>query len=394
MSEPAADRVLIVGGGAFGLTAALELRRRGHGVELLDAGSLPHPDASSTDVSKAVRMDYGDDRFYADLARVALERWRGWNESWGEQVYHQTGILLLSGGSLDGAGFEADSFRLVRACGVPAERLAAAAIGARFPQWSQHDFVDGYFNPEAGYVESDRAMAHIKRAAVVAGVRLREAARCARLHEDGSRVAGVVLDDGGIVRADTVVVAAGAWTPFLLPQLQGLMWATGQPVVLFRPRDPSAFAPQEFPVWCADITRTGRYGFPLNRDGLVKLGHHGDGSRYVPGEPLIVSERQRDAAVEFARQTFPGLRDAEPAQTRLCLYCDTWDGDFLIDHDPDRPGLVVAAGGSGHGFKFAPVLGEIVADVVERKPNAAATRFAWREPGARRTEQTRQKTVD
>jgi glycine/D-amino acid oxidase-like deaminating enzyme len=91
----------------------------------------------------------------------------------------------------------------------------------------------------------------------------------------------------------------------------------------------------------------------------------------------------------FLAETFPGLAGAPLVAARTCLYCDSWDGNFYVDHDPDRPGLVVAAGDSGHGFKFAPVLGEVIADVVERRPNRYATRFVWRERGASAAEDAR-----
>jgi glycine/D-amino acid oxidase-like deaminating enzyme len=382
----------VVGAGVLGVTAALELRRRGHRVQLLDAGGVPHPDASSTDASKIVRMDYGHDGFYADLGLQAIEGWRRWNRSWGDSVYHETGLLLLSGEPLEQGGFEADSLQRVLERGVKAERLDRATLGDRFPAWSQAGFVDGYFNPCAGWAESGRVVARLACEAREAGVRLLEGARCVGLAERGSRVVGARLDDGRTVAADTVVVACGAWTPFLLPDLADRMWPAAQPVVFFRPADPRPFQGERFPVWCADITRTGRYGFPADADGLVKVGHHGPGRPWAPGEPLVVREAEVEACLAFVRATFPGLGDAPVARTRLCLYCDSWDGDYLIDHDPDRPGLVVAAGGSGHAFKFAPLFGTIVADVVERGPSAALPRFAWRSRGERRREPTRQRT--
>ncbi len=121
----------------------------------------------------------------------------------------------------------------------------------------------------------------------------------------------------------------------------------------------------------------------------MKVAHHGEGRRVDPGGELDVPSATVSAFREFLGRAIPGLADAPIAGSRVCVYCDTWDGDFWIDHDPDRPGLVVAAGGSGHGFKFAPVLGEITADVVEGRPNPWAHRFRWRRRGGRRTEHAR-----
>jgi len=163
----------------------------------------------------------------------------------------------------------------------------------------------------------------------------------------------------------------------------------GQPALHFMPSDPEPYRGERFPVWGADISNTGWYGFPLSRDGVVKLANHGPGREIHPDEPRVVSPEWEECCREFIGGTFPELVDAPLVATRLCLYCDTWDTNFWIDHDPDREGLVVAAGGSGHGFKFAPVLGRIIADVVDRVPNRFAERFAWREPGVECAEQAR-----
>jgi len=102
-----------------------------------------------------------------------------------------------------------------------------------------------------------------------------------------------------------------------------------------------------------------------------------------------VTESELARVRAFARATFPGLADAPIAESRLCLYADTWDGDFYIDHDPERPGLFVATGGSGHAFKFAPILGRVAADTVEGTPNRYASHFAWRPRGHGKKEQAR-----
>ena len=381
--------VTVVGAGVFGVAGALELSRRGYTVRVLDSGTVPRPAASSTDISKAVRSDYGNDEFYTDLAARAIVRWREWNREWDEPLFHEVGILLLSRDSMEPGGFEADSMRLQLERGVPVERLDGAALARRYPAWSRSTYADGYLNPHAGYVESGRVMQALISRARAAGVEIREGVRCVRLHQPGDRVAGVVLEGGEILGADFVLVSAGAWTAFLLPWLSEFLRATGQPVVYFRPPDRRPFEGARFPVWCGDIARTGWYGFPVNPEGLLKVGHHGPGRRIGPGDPLEVTEAEERESLEFVRATFPALGNESVLRTRLCLYCDTWDGDFLIDHDPQRPGLMVAAGGSGHGFKFAPLLGQIIADVLERKPNREAQRFAWRQPGERRAEQAR-----
>lgn len=387
MSE-AAD-VVIVGAGAFGVTAAIELRARGATVRLTDPGPLPHPAASSTDISKAVRIDYGADRFYTALAERAVGRWRECNRRWGEEVYRETGFLLMSREPLAPGSYEGDSWSLLRERGHRLERMDPDALRRRFPAWRADDYVDGYYNPVGGWAASARAVSRWIEEAREAGVVVREGPPLARLLERGSRVTGVEFGDGTRASADHVLLATGAWTPTLLPELADSMSVVGQPVLLFRPAPSESLAPERFPVWGADISRTGWYGFPPDDDGVLKVANHGPGTPVHPAAPRTVDPASEATFRRFLRGTFPGLADAERVGSRLCLYCDTPDGDFWIDRHPRREGLIVAAGGSGHAFKFAPVLGEIIADVLERKPNPDAGRFAWRERGAPGAEQAR-----
>ena len=186
-----------------------------------------------------------------------------------------------------------------------------------------------------------------------------------------------------------MLVAAGAWTPALLPWLADRLWTVGQPVLHFHPDKPEDFQGDRFPVWGADISNSGWYGFPLSREGVVKIGHHGAGMRMHPDAVRQVPDGHEQRCREFLRGTFPALAEAQLVASRVCLYCDSFDGNFLIDRDPDRPGLIVAAGGSGHGFKFAPILGGLIADVTEGVKNDWAPRFAWRALGLRTVEQAR-----
>lgn len=382
------QRILIVGGGIMGITAALELRRRRAEVTLIDPGPLPHADASSTDISKMVRMDYGGDEFYTEMMEAAFPRWREWNARWGEPLYHEDGFVIMTQGAMLPGGFEYESYRLLRARGHQPERLDSATLAARYPAWRAAHYVDGYFNALAGWAESGRVLARLTEEARAAGVILREGAAMRELLLDDGRARGVILSDGQRLAAEAVIVAAGAWTPTLLPHLAEVLWAVGQTVMHFRPLDGAQFTAPRFTGFAADISNTGWYGFPLH-EGVVKIAHHGEGRRMDARGPRFVAAGELGRFRAFLRHTFPALAAAPCVQQRLCLYCDSWDGHFWIDHDREYPGLLVATGGSGHAFKFAPLFGELIADVLEGKQNPYAARFAWRERGALGKEEAR-----
>jgi len=174
-------------------------------------------------------------------------------------------------------------------------------------------------------------------------------------------------------------MAVGAWTRYLLPFTKSFFRANGQAVFHLKPRHPELFAAERFPVFGADITTTGYYGFPINRDGVVKIANHGPGREMSPESTkrAVTTEDEKNLR-EFLSSTFRTLADAPIVHSRVCMYCDTHDGHFWIARDPHRKGLVIAAGDCGHGFKFAPVLGEIIADAVEEKPNPILQKFRWR----------------
>jgi len=369
--------ILVVGAGVFGVTAALSLRRRGHEVELLDPGPLPHPDAASTDISKIVRLDYGADDDTTAWMETALDGWRAWNDTWGETLYHEDGLLVLNHGPMQSGSFEAECWQLLTQRGHALERVDAALLEAEHPDWNTAHYTDGYRNPVGGWAESGRIVARLIEDARSAGVVLREGFAMAGLVQDGSRVTGVRDAGGERLDADLVLVAAGAWTPVLLPWLSDDLVVVGQPVIHLRVDEPARWQAPPFPPYTADISRSGYYGFPALDDGTLKIARHGPGRRLHPDDPREVSDEEIAHCRSFLAEALPALVDAELIGTRLCLYCDTADDRFWIDHDPEREGLVVAAGGSGHAFKFAPVLGDLIADVVEGKSNERAATMRW-----------------
>ena len=371
--------VVVVGAGINGVTAAIELKKRGHKVILLDPGPLPHPLAASTDISKAVRTAYGADEEYAALAERSIPLWREWNRQFETELYHEIGFLFLRQQQMQPGDFEFESLRVLEQEGRKVERIDSATLRERFPAWKAEHYRDGFFERQAGYVESGRVVALLIERAKSLGVELREGNQFTGLDEGDGRVKGVLLDNGQRISGDLVVMAVGAWTPYVLPFTRKFFRATGQPVFHLKPRQPELFAPERFPVFGADISTTGYYGFPLSRYGVVKIANHGPGREMSPDSPerAVTPQEEKDLR-EFLSWTFPTLTDALIVYKRICLYCDTRDGHFWIAPDPERPGLVVATGDSGHGFKFAPVLGEIVADAVEGKSNPLLEKFRWR----------------
>ncbi len=390
----AARHALILGSGVFGVTGALALRRRGFSVTLCDPGPLPHPLASSTDISKVIRMDYGSDDLTMGWMAEALAGWDAWNAQWLAQgrrpLYHEDGFLILSRDPMAPGGFERESFDRLLARGLRPERLSGEAIHRRYPAWAPGVHVDGYFNPRAGWAESGAVVAALIEQARDEGVELREGHGALGLIERRGRVVGARTTSGDIA-AEVVVVAAGAWTPVLLPELADRMWPVAQPVLHFKVEVPPRYQAPAFPPWAADIGRTGWYGFPALADGTLKVANHGPGQRLDPNAPREVPEAAEPRFRAFLAESLPGLASSALIGQRLCLYCDTWDGHFFIDQHPDRPGLVVASGGSGHAFKFAPVLGALIADVVEGRDHPFRPRVAWRSPGERRFEDARHK---
>jgi glycine/D-amino acid oxidase-like deaminating enzyme len=171
-------RVVVVGAGIFGVTGALALAQRGHRVTLVDAGPIPHPLAESTDVSKAVRMDYGADDFYAAEMERALEGWRRWNAELGEMLFHETGAMFVTREAMQKGGFEYESFHTLTRRGHALERLDARGIEARS---SLRGFVDGYFNPHGGWASSSRVVERLVARARASNVEVRENAKVERL---------------------------------------------------------------------------------------------------------------------------------------------------------------------------------------------------------------------
>ncbi|MEM8523214.1 MAG: FAD-dependent oxidoreductase [Bacteroidota bacterium] len=374
--------ILIIGGGVFGITSAIALAKRQYKVGLLNPDQIPHPTAASNDISKIVRMEYGSDELYFEMARQSIEGWRKWNELFQEELYHEIGFLMLGQQSFesDEQQFERASLRQLKANGFASKKLNCADLQKYFPAINSTIYKEGCFNPVGGYVESGRTIKRLADYAKTLGVRIHEGQTAKDLVIERKQLKAVKTREGNIFPCDHAIVAAGAHSPYLLPELQLTMKVTGHPIFWLKPKNPDLFSTPNLPVFTADIANTGWYGFPYHpKQGIVKIANHSAGQILHPEkDERIVSEAAIEKMRTFLSTAFPSLADASIVYTRICLYTDTLDGHFWIDHHPKIKGLSVSTGGSGHAMKMAPVLGGLIADVVERKSNVWKQQFQWR----------------
>lgn len=378
--------ILIIGGGIFGISAAIELAQREYRVGLLNPDSIPHHLAASTDISKIVRMEYGADAEYFRMAEQAIAGWKKWNEELGVELYHETGFLLLGKAPLESGHqeFEKHSYQQLLSNGYPAELLSAVQIRDRYPTVNNSIYTTAVFNPVAGYVESGLAIEKLANYARALGVVIYEGQTVRELIINKNSVEAVRTLEGKTFQSGQVLLAAGAHTPLLLPELQPFMGATGHPVFWLKPNEPSPFTYPHLTVFAADISNSGWYGFPLHpKYGVVKVARHANGLTLHPDrDDRQITEKEIREMRTFLRESFPQLADAALVYTRRCLYTDTLDGHFWIDRHPEIAGLTVATGGSGHAFKMGPVLGKMIADRIEDRPHGFSERYGWRQLSA------------
>lgn len=374
--------ILIIGGGVFGMTAAIELTQRKYKVGLINPDSIPHHLAASTDITKVVRTEYGTDKEYFNMADISIERFHEWNDLLGEKLYHEVGFLMLCQESLDSSAqtFERESIKQLSEAGYPCKTLDARDIAELYPALSPTYYKAGNLNPRGGYVSSGKLIAKLADYARSLGTSIIEGQTAHRLLIEKGQLHAVQTKEGATYHCDHALVAAGAHTPYLLPELSPYIKITGHPVFWLRPEQPDIFRVPNLSVFTADISNTGWYGFPYSDDyGVIKIAKHTNGTHIHPDkDDRRVSDDDVKDMRAFVAQAIPSLLHAPLVYTRRCLYTDTLDGHYWIDHHPEVKGLSVATGGSGHAMKMAPILGEMTADMIEGKPNQFSDRYRWR----------------
>jgi sarcosine oxidase len=367
--------IAVMGAGAFGGWTALHLLERGARVTLLDAWGPGNSRASSGGETRVMRGTYGPAQPYTEMAARALKLWDKYERRWKRQFLHRTGVLWMASGRSEHEddAFETGSVKMLRAAKIRFQQLSAAQMKKRWPQINFEGIQWGIFEPDCGYLDARASCQAVVEAFAAAGGTYRPLAVLGDGLESGA-LRSLALSDGSRLKADGYVFACGPWLGKLFPQAVGdLVQPTKQDVFFFgTPAGDDRFTDAYLPVW-ADHRGRFRYGIPGSDRRGFKIADDTRGAAFDPtdGERVISRKTLKDIR-EYLGFRFPALKGAPLLETRVCQYEQTPDSHFIIDRHPEMQNVWIVGGGSGHGFKHGPVIGEIMAELVlkERELNA------------------------
>jgi sarcosine oxidase len=349
--------ITVIGAGVFGSWTAWHLGRAGKSVLLLDAWGPAHGRASSGGETRAIRMGYGADEIYTRMAVHSLTLWRALFERTGQALFHRTGVLWM--GREGDARSEATRTTLKRA-DVATEIIPFDELVKRYPQMRVTDpSTFGILEPQSGALMARRAAQAVVQDAGRKGVKFAIAA--IQPPSGKGSLAHVRTTAGETIEAETFVFASGAWLPKIFPDLlKDRIYPTRQEELFFAPpAGDRRFTSPDLPVWIDFTDPRGPYGFPDLESRGFKLAFDRHGHEFDPDSgDRSVGKESVSAARRFLAERFPDLRDAPLTETRVCQYENTSNGDFLIDRHPDFQNVWLVGGGSGHGFKHGPAVGE------------------------------------
>lgn len=354
--------VAVVGAGAFGGWTALQLRRMGARVVLLDAWGPGNPRSSSGGESRVIRAIYGPDRVYVEMVKRSFELWASVDTSKDERLYVETGALWMVRGD---DAYVRSSLPIVEALGFTVDSLTVPDAARRYPQIEFRDVRSVWLERRAGVLAARRACIALRSAFE------REGGRFITAHAEPGRIErasldGVFLSDGARLQADAYVFACGPWLGRLFPSVIGdAVRPTRQEVFFFgAPRGSRRYRAGEFPVWI-DFGERIYYGIPEVDGRGFKLADDTRGDAFDPtsGDRAVSAEGIARAR-EFLAVRFPELASAPLVESRVCQYENSPDGHLIIDRHPEAANVWLVGGGSGHGFKLSPAVGEIVAKAI------------------------------
>jgi sarcosine oxidase len=365
--------VVVCGLGVMGSAAVRELSRRGLRVLGIDRFAPGHDRGSSHGATRVIRLDYFEHPSYVPLLRHAYELWHELEQSSDQKLIHITGIVEI--GAPDGT-LITGVLASIRQHSLRHELLNAEDLMRRYPAFHIPPQYQAVVQPDGGFLAAEPSIHAMLALAKAAGAEIRsgETIRAIETSSTGVRI----ITDRARIDAGSAVIAVGPWIKSTLPELKAPLRVTRQAMAWFSPREPALFQSEHLPVFLMESHHGMHYGFPLDGDGLIKVAkhHHGDETVGPDACDRTVSIADENLIRSALADHLPDANGRRVKAT-TCLYTVTPDGDFIVDSLPGYPHVVVASPCSGHGFKFAPVIGEILADLVTRcEPRHAIGRFS------------------
>ena len=348
----------VVGSGVFGAWTAKYLRDSGASVALLDAYGPGNSRSSSGGESRIIRNGYGRDELYTRWAMRSFPLWQELFERTGRSLFHRTGVLWLSDQADPHVRGMAE---LLKSLQANCEVLDAQEIRRRYPQLSFDEVSLGVLEPDSGVLMARQAVQALVKLLVNEGEGI-DCRTAAVLPPGGKgRLADVKTSEGASLSAGTFIFACGSWLPKLFPELlHGRIFPTRQEVFfLGSPAGSDDFRPPKMPAWLHHAHPDRPYAVPDLEHRGFKIAWDRHGSEFDPDRDMrVVPASAIDRLRAYLKQHIPAMRDAPVIETRVCHYENTWNGDFLIDRHPGFDNVWLAGGGSGHGFKHGPAVGE------------------------------------
>ena len=363
--------VVVVGAGVFGAWTAYQLQRSGKRAVLIDAHGPGHSRSSSGGESRIIRMGYGADEVYTRSALRALQLWKEFFDQVREPLFHQTGVLWLAH---DDDPYPMRSAETLRTLSIPFEKLTTSEISRRYPQIGLDRISWAMLEPESGILLARRAVRAVVKEAIKNGVEyLQDAVKPPSGKGSLSRIATA---SGQYISAAQYIFACGPWLPKMFPDLLAQrIHPTRQEVFFFATPAGQSFTAPALPTWI-DF-KDEAYGLPDLEGRGIKIAIDRHGSSFDPDSgDRIVSAAGLDEVRRCLARRLPALKNAPVTETRVCQYENTANGDFLVDLHPGFDNVWLVGGGSGHGFKHGPVVGEYVAARVAGNTAGIEPRFS------------------
>ena len=358
MTERKSYDVAVIGAGVFGAWIAYYLAKSGASVALLDSYGPANSRGSSGGESRIIRMGYGADDIYTRWSLRALPRWKEiFTDAGRPELFQRTGVLWIAH---DKYPYAMDTLTALQNHNIPHERLSLMGLRKHYPQIAFDDNAWGILEPESGVLMARRAVQTVVEQSQKIGVQYRAASALAPFGE--GRVTSLMTTYGENISAGAFVYACGPWLAKLFPELLGpRIFVSRQEIIFFGvPQGEIQFRQEALPTWL--YLKDEFYGMPdLENRGLKVADDHHGALADPDTQSRVASVASVESAREFVARRFPALKNAPIVETRVCQYENTSNGDFLIDQHPDFQNVWLVGGGSGHGFKHGPSVGEYAA---------------------------------